>query len=122
MIVKEKQTDIAILRTLGAGPPNILAAFAIQGVMIGLAGTLLGAGLGVLLSDNLQAIIDALQRLVGVQFLDASVYFMNELPAYVEWNDLLQICCVAFLLCVLATIYPAWRASRTAPADALRHE
>ena len=122
MIVKEKQTDIAILRTLGAGPPNILAAFAIQGVMIGLAGTLLGAGLGVLLSDNLQAIIDALQRLVGVQFLDASVYFMNELPAYVEWHDLLQICCVAFLLCVLATIYPAWRASRTAPADALRHE
>ena len=122
MIVKEKQTDIAILRTLGAGPPNVLAAFAIQGVMIGLAGTVLGAVLGVVLSDNLQSIIDALQRLIGVQFLDASVYFMSELPAYVERGDLLRICSVAFALCVLATIYPAWRASRTAPADALRHE
>ncbi len=122
MIVKEKQTDIAILRTLGAGPPNVLAAFAIQGVMIGLAGTILGASLGIVLSHNLQAIIDALQRLLGTQFLDARVYFMNELPAYVEWRDILRICSVAFLLCVMATIYPAWRASRTAPADALRHE
>ena len=122
MIVKEKQTDIAILRTLGAGPPNVLAAFAIQGVMIGLAGTLLGAALGIVLAHNLQSIIDSLQHLVGVQFMDARVYFMNELPAYVEWGDVLRICSVAFLLCVLATIYPAWRASRTAPADALRHE
>ncbi len=122
MIVKEKQTDIAILRTLGSGPRNILAAFAIQGVVIGLAGTALGALLGTVLSHRLQAIIDAVQRFAGVQFMDASVYFMNELPAYVEWRDVLRICSVAFLLCVLATIYPAWRASRTAPADALRHE
>ena len=91
MIVKEKQTDIAILRTLGAGPRNVLLTFAIQGVAIGLAGTVLGAALGVVLSDNLQSIIDALQRLIGVQFLDASVYLMNELPAYVEWGDLLKV-------------------------------
>ncbi len=90
--------------------------------MIGLAGTLLGAALGIVLAHNLQSIIDSLQHLVGVQFMDARVYFMNELPAYVEWGDVLRICSVAFLLCVLATIYPAWRASRTAPADALRHE
>ena len=122
MIVKEKQTDIAILRTLGAGPRNVLLMFAIQGVVIGLAGTVLGALLGIVLSDNLQAIIDALQRLIGVQFLDASVYLMNELPAYVEWSDLLKVCAVAFLLCALATVYPAWRASRTQPAEALRHE
>jgi lipoprotein-releasing system permease protein len=122
MIVKEKQTDIAILRTLGAGPRNVLLTFAIQGVVIGLAGTVLGALLGVVLSDNLQAIIDALQRLIGVQFLDASVYLMNELPAYVEWSDLLKVCAVAFVLCALATVYPAWRASRTQPAEALRHE
>jgi len=122
MIVKEKQSDIAILRTLGAGPRNVLAAFAIQGVMIGLAGTAAGAALGTVLSHHLQGIIDGLQRLLGVQFMDASVYFMNELPAYVEPGDVVQICSVAFLLCVLATIYPAWRASRTAPADALRHE
>ncbi len=122
MIVKEKQSDIAILRTLGAGPRNVLAAFAIQGVVIGLAGTIAGAALGTVLSDHLEALLDWLQRLMGVQFMDASVYFMSELPAYVEWGDVLRICSVAFLLCVLATIYPAWRASRTAPADALRHE
>ena len=122
MIVKEKQSDIAILRTLGAGPRNVLAAFAIQGVMIGLAGTAAGAALGTVLSDHLESLLDSLQRLFGVQFMDASVYFMSELPAYVERGDVLRICSVAFLLCVLATIYPAWRASRTAPADALRHE
>ena len=122
MIVKEKQSDIAILRTLGAAPRSILVVFAIQGVLIGLAGTAAGAALGIILSDRLQQLLDALQRLLGVQFMDASVYFMSELPAYVEWRDVLRICSVAFVLCVLATIYPAWRASRTEPADALRHE
>jgi lipoprotein-releasing system permease protein len=122
MIVKEKQTDIAILRTLGAGPPNVLATFAVQGVMIGLAGTLLGAGLGTVLSDNLETLVGGLERLLGTQFLDARVYYMSDLPAYVEGLDVLRICGVAFVLCALATIYPAWRASRTAPAEALRHE
>ena len=122
MIVKEKQTDIAILRTLGAGPRNILLTFAIQGVLIGLAGTLLGAALGTLLADNLQSLVAGLQRLLGTQFLDARVYYMSDLPAYVEGVDVLKVCTVAFLLCALATIYPAWRASRTAPAEALRHE
>ena len=122
MIVKEKQTDIAILRTLGAGPPNILTTFAIQGVMIGLVGTLLGAGLGALLSYNLESLVAALERALGTHFLDASVYYMSDLPAYVEWMDVVRVCTVAFLLCAVATIYPAWRASRTAPAEALRHE
>jgi lipoprotein-releasing system permease protein len=122
MIVKEKQTDIAILRTLGAGPPNILATFAIQGVLIGLVGTLLGAGLGTLLAHNLESLVAWLERTLGTHFLDASVYYMSDLPAYVEWMDVVRVCSVAFLLCALATIYPAWRASRTAPAEALRHE
>jgi lipoprotein-releasing system permease protein len=122
MIVKEKQTDIAILRTLGAGPPNILTTFAIQGVMIGLVGTLLGAGLGTLLSHNLESLVAWLERVLGTQFLDASVYYMSDLPAYVEGMDVVRVCTVAFLLCAIATIYPAWRASRTAPAEALRHE
>jgi lipoprotein-releasing system permease protein len=122
MIVKEKQTDIAILRTLGAGPPNILATFAIQGVMIGLGGTLLGAALGTFLSHNLESLVAWLERLLGTQFLDASVYYMSDLPAYVEGMDVVRVCTVAFLLCAIATIYPAWRASRTAPAEALRHE
>jgi lipoprotein-releasing system permease protein len=122
MIVKEKQTDIAILRTLGAGPPNVLLTFAVQGVLIGLAGTLLGALLGTVLSDNLGAIVGVLERVFNTQFIDAKVYYISDLPTYVEGSDVLQICGVAFVLCALATIYPAWRASRTAPAQALRHE
>jgi lipoprotein-releasing system permease protein len=100
----------------------VLLMFAIQGVLIGLAGTLLGAALGTLLADNLQTLVGGLERLLGTQFLDARVYYMSELPAYVEGVDVFKVCGVAFLLCVLATIYPAWRAARTAPAQALRHE
>jgi lipoprotein-releasing system permease protein len=122
MIVKEKQTDIAILRTLGAAPRNVLTTFAVQGVLIGLAGTLLGAALGTVVSDNLETLVGGLERLLGTQFLDARVYYMSELPAYVERLDVLKVCAVAFVLCALATIYPAWRAARTAPAEALRHE
>jgi len=122
MIVKEKQTDIAILRTLGAAPRNVLLTFAIQGVLIGLAGTLLGTGLGMLIAHNLETLVAGLERLLGTHFLDARVYYMSDLPAYVEGADVLKVCVVAFLLCVLATIYPAWRAARTAPAEALRHE
>ena len=122
MIVKDKQSDIAILRTIGVGPKNVLAVFFVQGVLIGLVGTALGAGLGILLSHNIQSIISGIEHTFGVQFMDASVYYMNELPAYVEWPDVVRICVVAFLLCALATIYPAWRASRTAPAEALRHD
>jgi len=122
MIVKEKQTDIAILRTLGAGPRNILAAFAVQGVLIGLTGIGLGIGLGSLLAMNLESLVHGLERVTGNKFLDAKVYFMSDLPAQVQLADLLQIGGVAFALCALATVYPAWRAARTAPARALRHE
>lgn len=122
MIVKEKQTDIAILRTLGAGPRNVLATFAVQGVMIGFAGTALGAGLGILIARNIESLVRGLERLVGTQFLDARVYYMSDLPAFVEGGDVLRVSAVAFILCALATLYPAWRAARTAPAEALRHE
>jgi lipoprotein-releasing system permease protein len=122
MIVKEKQSDIAILRTLGAGPANVLGTFAIQGVLIGLFGTALGAALGMLVSHNLESWVHDLERLLGTHFLDASVYNMSDLPAYVEIGDVIRVCAVAFVLCALATLYPAWRASRTAPAEALRHD
>ena len=91
-------------------------------VLIGLAGTLCGAALGTLLADNLQRLVAGLERLLGTQFLDARVYYMSDLPAYVEGFDVFKVCSVAFLLCALATVYPAWRAGRTAPAEALRHE
>ena len=78
--------------------------------------------LGKLVSDNLETLVAGLERLVGTQFLDARVYYMSDLPAYVEGTDVLKVCAVALVLCVLATIYPAWRAARTAPAEALRHE
>ena len=122
MIVKEKQTDIAILRTLGVGPQNILLTFIVQGVLIGLGGTLLGALLGKVLSDHLGTLVGALERLLDTQFIDARIYYISDLPTYVEASDVLQICGVAFILCALATVYPAWRAARTAPAQALRHE
>ncbi|HEX7416555.1 MAG TPA: lipoprotein-releasing ABC transporter permease subunit [Steroidobacteraceae bacterium] len=122
MIVKDKQTDIAILRTLGAGPRNILGMFAIQGVLIGLVGTALGASLGIIVARNLEMLVRGLERLVHTQFLDARVYYMSDLPAYVEWRDVARVCAVAFALCAFATLYPAWRAARTAPAEALRHD
>jgi lipoprotein-releasing system permease protein len=122
MVVKEKRSDIAIMRTLGAGPHNILAAFSIQGAFIGLAGTSAGAGLGLIIAANLETLVHGLERLLGTHFLDAKVYFMSDLPAYAEWGDVLRICGVAFALCALATLYPAWRAAGIQPAEALRHE
>jgi lipoprotein-releasing system permease protein len=122
MVVKEKRADIAILRTLGAGPRNVLAAFSIQGAFIGLVGTAAGAGLGLLLSANLESLVHALERVLGTHFLDAKVYLMSDLPAYAEPGDVLRICAVAFALCALATLYPAWRAAGIQPAEALRHD
>jgi lipoprotein-releasing system permease protein len=122
MVVKEKRPDIAILRTLGAGPHNILAAFSIQGAFIGMAGTGAGAALGLILAANLEALVHGLERVLGTHFLDAKVYFMSDLPAYAQWGDVLRICGVAFALCALATLYPAWRAAGTQPAEALRHD
>lgn len=122
MVVKDKREDIAILRTLGAAPRNVLAVFAIQGAFIGLAGTGLGALLGLTLSAHLEALVHGLERLLGTHFLDARVYYMSDLPAYAELSDVLKICAVAFALCALATLYPAWHAAATHPAEALRRE
>ena len=122
MVVKEKRPAIAILRTLGALPRNVLAIFTVQGALIGLTGTLAGAALGWFIADHVAVLVAAIERATGAQFLDARVYFMSELPAYVEWHDVLQVCAVAFALCALATLYPAWRAAITQPAEALRHD
>ena len=122
MVVREKRPAIATLRTFGALPRNVLAIFTVQGVLIGLTGTLLGALLGWFIAAHVAQVVAAIERLSGTQFLDARVYLMSELPAYVEWRDVLQVCSVAFLLCAAATLYPAWRAALTQPAEALRHD
>lgn len=122
MVVKDKQSDIAILRTIGATPRSILAIFMTQGTAIGLIGTLSGVALGVLIAVNLESLIHGLEAVVGTQFLDAKVYFMSDLPATVQWPDVFKISATAFGLCCLSTLYPSWRAARTQPAQALRHE
>ena len=122
MIVKEKQTDIAILRTIGAAPGNVLQMFLVQGAIIGLVGTLAGALLGWVLALNVQSVVHAIESAFGIQFLDASVYSISDLPSEVHWSDVLQVCAVALALSAVATIYPAMRAARTLPAEALRHE
>lgn len=122
MIVKEKQTDIAILRTIGAAPGNILTMFIVQGGLIGLVGTVAGAALGWVLALNVTNVVHGIERLFGIRFLDPAVYLMSDLPSEVSFSDVLQVSAVALLLAALATIYPAWRASRTLPAEALRHE
>jgi lipoprotein-releasing system permease protein len=122
MIVKEKQTDIAILRTLGAAPNNVLRMFLVQGALIGFVGTAAGALLGWVLALNVTNVVHGIERAFGIQFLDASVYLMSDLPSEVRIGDVLKVAGVALLLSALATIYPAWRASRTLPAEALRHD
>ncbi len=122
MVVTDKKADIAILRTLGSSPLSIMAIFIIQGVTIGFMGTLLGIVSGVGLSLNLEAIVKTIERVFGIEFLDASVYYISELPSDLHWNDVGLISLGAFAMTLLATLYPAWRAARTQPAEALRYE
>jgi lipoprotein-releasing system permease protein len=122
MVVKEKRADIAILRTLGGAPRDMLRIFVAQGAVIGVAGTAAGIGLGLLIAANITAIVNGLERLLGITLVDPRVYFISDLPAEVQWADVLVIGTTALALGVLATLYPAWRAASTQPAEALRHE
>ncbi len=122
MVVRDKRADIAILRTMGAKPNSILLAFAMQGTLIGVAGTLLGVGLGVLLAVQLGSIVAGLERFLAIDLLAADVYFISDLPTRVDLAEVAQIALLALLLSVLATIYPALRAAHVDPADELRHE
>lgn len=122
MVVKEKQPDIAILRTAGARPSSILGIFITQGTIIGLVGTLTGLLAGVLLAANLESVVGFMESAFGIKFLAPDVYFISDLPADVQGGDLVRICAIAFLLALFATLYPAWRGARTLPAEALRYE
>ncbi len=122
MVVTDKRTDIAILRTLGLSPRGVLAVFMTQGVLIGWVGTALGVGLGLLLAFNVGTIVPFLQNTFGFYILDPSVYYLSTIPSDPQVRDIVVIAVASLLLTFLATIYPSRRASRTLPAEALRYE
>lgn len=122
MVVTDKQADIAILRTLGSSPRSIMGIFIIQGTIIGLIGVSLGVLGGILLALNVGSVVGWLEGLLGLQFMPADVYYIDKFPSELHWGDVSRIAVISFGLCVLGTLYPAWRASRTQPAEALRYE
>ena len=122
MVVTDKQSDIAILRTLGASPRSIMVIFVIQGAIIGVLGTLMGVAGGVALALNVETLVPAIEEFFNVQFLAPDVYYISKLPSDLHWDDVITMTSVALVLSLLATIYPAWRAARTQPAEALRYE
>ena len=122
MAVTDKQSDIAILRTLGASPMSIMKIFIVQGALIGVIGTLIGVASGIPTALNVDVIVPFLERLFNVQFLSREVYYISELPSDLQRGDVVAIAALSLVLSLLATIYPSWRASRVNPAEALRYE
>ncbi len=122
MVVKEKQADIAILRTVGATPASILRIFVTQGSVIGIVGTLAGVIFGVLLAVNLETVVTQLEAIFGIKFLAADVYFISDLPSDLRMADVARIAVIALVLALVSTLYPAWVAAKTPPAEALRYD
>lgn len=122
MVVTDKRADIAILRTIGATPRSIMGIFIVQGMAIGLIGIAVGVAVGVLLALTIADLIGWVEGTLGIQFLDAGVYFISDLPSRLQWNDVINIVLAAFGLTFLSTLYPAWRAAKVQPADVLRYE
>jgi lipoprotein-releasing system permease protein len=122
MAVKDKQSDIAILRSFGSTPSEIAKIFLVQGALIGLIGTLLGVSGGMLIAFNIDIIVPAIERIVGTQFLPREVYFISSLPSDPRMSDIISIGVTSLVMSLLATLYPSWRASRLQPAQVLRHD
>ena len=122
MVVKEKQADIAILRTMGAKPGLIMRIFLVQGAVVGFLGTGIGVILGLLLAHYANAIVMWCEKIFHVQLIPASVYFVDYLPCKIEFSDVFHVVIIAVVLSLLAAIYPAWQAFKTQPAEALRYD
>ncbi len=122
MVVTDKRAEIAILRTLGASPGTIMATFMVQGCVVGVVGTLMGLIGGVALAYNVTYLVEKLQNILQTKFINSNIYFINYLPSRLEWSDVSQIALIALVMALVATIYPAWTAARTQPAEALRYE
>ena len=122
MLVKDKGRDIAILRTMGAGRMNILKIFVLTGSVIGIAGTLAGLALGVTFALNIESIRQFLQSLTGTDLFSAEIYYLTKLPAKIDWSEVGGVTAMSLVLSFLATLYPAWRAARLSPVEALRYE
>ncbi len=122
LMVADKRSDIAVLRTLGLNARQVMAIFVVQGSAVGVFGTFVGACLGCLVAVSLSSIMNLVEKLFGFQVFDPDVYFISQLPSVLMWQDVLVICAVALLLSFLATLYPAYRAAQIEPAEALRYE
>ena len=122
MVVTEKSSEIAILRTIGATPTAIMTIFLIQGIVIGTIGTMLGVASGVAIAVNIETIIPFIEQLLGFKILAADVYYISKVPSDLHQIDVIYISVISLVLTILAAIYPSWRASRTQPAEALRYE
>ena len=122
MTVTEKQPDIAILRTLGASPGSVMLVFMVQGALIGILGTLIGVGSGLLIANNLDTIFPAIERLAGFPLIPKDIYFISSLPSDPRTGDIVPIALISMVLSLIATLYPSWRASRVKPAEALRYD
>ncbi len=122
MAVTDKQADIAILRTLGSSPQSIMKIFIVQGLVIGLVGTLLGSLGGIALALNLDVVVPFIEHVFGVQFLAKDIYYISELPSDLHYDEVIWVASMSFLISILATLYPSYRASKTQPAEALRYE
>ena len=122
MTVTDKRADIAILRTLGATPKSIMGVFVVQGALVGVIGTLVGLGLGLLIACNIDVIVPAIEKAMQTSFLPKDIYLISKMPSEPQSSDIVPITVISLILAFVATLYPSWRASRVNPAEALRYE